>query len=335
MSRSTRKQQILFACGILLATVYLLNKSSLTEKLICEYDDSTTVDGIERPLDNSFELRNTTTATTTMLPKTMDKRNDTVWQYWEGDALPGYAQLCQETVRRHNPGISLEMVNDRRMHQLFDDIHVNYSYLSVTHRSDYARCRLLKRYGGMWADVDTIALNSWKWLFDKVYRDGYHIVRSTWEKEALSPMSNIGPMRAETPGIKECHRLWEEMLKTAQNNTLGTDNIPWAANVVTIIEPFAKALKELKGTDKLKVFDLGSAKDGSINQAYMYPNNAKTKFQEIVKRMLERHVTPNQVAVVIIGHNLSECFRMYTREQAACSRCEVSDVTPAECRHRR
>ena len=39
---------------------------------------------------------------------------------------------------------------------LLGEVHPAYEYLSLVHRSDYLRCELLHRYGGLYADLDTL-----------------------------------------------------------------------------------------------------------------------------------------------------------------------------------
>lgn len=84
-----------------------------------------------------------------------------VWLYWED--LPGrtrapYLDLCLDTIRRHSP-----------VEPTVVDYHTAFEYVDLdpdrweslrrpNFRSDYLRARLLHRHGGMWIDIDTIAV---------------------------------------------------------------------------------------------------------------------------------------------------------------------------------
>ncbi len=82
-----------------------------------------------------------------------------IWMAWTGNnPLPDLLALCLASVRRHN-GADFEVIvvtpgNLRR----YVDPHPAYHYLSLTHRADYLRLYLLHRYGGIYLDMDTVAL---------------------------------------------------------------------------------------------------------------------------------------------------------------------------------
>jgi hypothetical protein len=82
-----------------------------------------------------------------------------IWMAWTGvNPFPDILSLCLASVRRHN-GADFDVIvvtpgNVRR----FLDPHPAYRYLSHTHRADYLRLSLLHRYGGIYLDMDTIAL---------------------------------------------------------------------------------------------------------------------------------------------------------------------------------
>ncbi|MEA2513174.1 MAG: hypothetical protein QOJ59_2661 [Thermomicrobiales bacterium] len=82
-----------------------------------------------------------------------------IWMAWTGiNPLPDLLALCLASIRRHN-GADFEVIvvtpgNLRR----YLEPHPAYDYLSLTHRADYLRLYLLHRYGGIYLDMDTIAL---------------------------------------------------------------------------------------------------------------------------------------------------------------------------------
>jgi len=84
-----------------------------------------------------------------------------VWLYWED--LPGrtrapYLDLCLDTIRRHSP-VEPTVVD---YHTAFDYVDLDpdrwESLRRPNFRSDYLRARLLHRHGGLWIDIDTIAV---------------------------------------------------------------------------------------------------------------------------------------------------------------------------------
>tara|TARA_R110000803_G_scaffold3285_4_gene11196 strand:- start:2329 stop:3696 length:1368 start_codon:yes stop_codon:yes gene_type:complete len=81
-----------------------------------------------------------------------------VWVYWESD-MPPIIQLCVETMDRHlgdqfhliTPA-SLRLMGGGHLLELTETV-------SKAYRSDLIRLWLIKTYGGVWMDADTIVVN--------------------------------------------------------------------------------------------------------------------------------------------------------------------------------
>ena len=79
-----------------------------------------------------------------------------VWQYWEGP-VPGYIELCAETVRRHYPDV--RTLDREEFDALWEtDRDVPIDHLGPHHRSDFVRVYLLHHHGGLWLDSDFVLL---------------------------------------------------------------------------------------------------------------------------------------------------------------------------------
>lgn len=96
-----------------------------------------------------------------------------VWLYWEtrpGRTRPGYLDLCLETIRRHTPPLELRCVGPDDVVTWLPDLDVDrwYALPAPNYRSDYARSRLLAHHGGVWVDIDTIALSPLSQLTEAV-----------------------------------------------------------------------------------------------------------------------------------------------------------------------
>ena len=86
-----------------------------------------------------------------------------VWTYWEdppGGVRPAYLDLCLETIERHAAPHELRVVSRRDAPVWLPDLDTErFEVLPApNYRSDYVRSRVLQRYGGIWIDVDTVAL---------------------------------------------------------------------------------------------------------------------------------------------------------------------------------
>jgi hypothetical protein len=79
-----------------------------------------------------------------------------VWQYWEGP-MPGYVELCVETVRRHYPAARL--LDRAEFDTLWTaDRDVPIEHLAAANRSDFVRAYVLRHHGGIWLDSDFVLL---------------------------------------------------------------------------------------------------------------------------------------------------------------------------------
>lgn len=89
---------------------------------------------------------------------------DTIWTYWEdppGSVRPAYLDLCLETVRMHAPPLTVRCLGPREAEDVLPDLDVDRwrALPAPNYRSDYLRARVLDRYGGIWIDIDTVALS--------------------------------------------------------------------------------------------------------------------------------------------------------------------------------
>ena len=97
-----------------------------------------------------------------------------VWSYWEdapgrGPRAP-YLDLCLETIARHANELELRVLGRDDAARWLPDIDLDrwHGLPAPNYRSDYARSRLLERHGGIWIDVDTIALGPLRHLLDEL-----------------------------------------------------------------------------------------------------------------------------------------------------------------------
>ena len=89
-----------------------------------------------------------------------------VWMYWEDAAdraKPAYLELCLDTIKRHlDPTMRLQVLDFSTIFNWLPDLSTSvwWSLGTPVRRSDYARVRLIERYGGLWVDADCVAMSS-------------------------------------------------------------------------------------------------------------------------------------------------------------------------------
>lgn len=83
-----------------------------------------------------------------------------IFTFWEPrGAMPGYLKLCIETWRKFLPDYEIVVLDYNNLDQwLGKNCYPSslYTQFSLPKQSDALRCAVLKRWGGVWLDADTI-----------------------------------------------------------------------------------------------------------------------------------------------------------------------------------
>lgn len=83
-----------------------------------------------------------------------------IFTFWEPRGnIPPYLQLCMQTWKKFLPDYEIVIVDYSNLNQwLGKDFYDNilYKNFSLAKQADAIRCALLKKYGGLWFDCDTI-----------------------------------------------------------------------------------------------------------------------------------------------------------------------------------
>lgn len=178
----------------------------------------------------------------------------TIWMAWTGEnPVPGYLELCLESVRRHNTEMcNVVVITPSNLHEYFPELHPAYPFLSYVHRSDYLRCRALHLYGGMYLDMDTICfrpLHQWWSVLEKYDFAGYDGRPSS----QLFGMGVLGPARRKsnltTAWEAELHRVLDRRYADLvafreTNNDLSKDCLGWTEILGDLVEQISITLAE-------------------------------------------------------------------------------------------
>lgn len=133
-----------------------------------------------------------------------------MWLAWTGDnPLPGYLELCLESVQRYNSDtFEVIVLTPDVIPSYLPDIHPAYEYLSYVHRADYLRLEILHNFGGMYVDMDTICFRNllpFYHMLEKVDLVGYD--GTPWNE--IFGVGVIGPARSHS----RITGLWSRVLR--------------------------------------------------------------------------------------------------------------------------
>ncbi len=134
-----------------------------------------------------------------------------VWMYWTGNK-PDLIQKLFDKIIRNSEGGRKYVV-----HALTDDNIKEYLQLpeyfyrlKPAHKADYVRVKVIRKYGGIWLDADTLVLKDLSGLFQYLENDrkGFFVI-----EDNISLCNGVFGSLPNTELMVEWERRMEEVLK--------------------------------------------------------------------------------------------------------------------------
>jgi len=114
-----------------------------------------------------------------------------IWLYWENKTpstkRPAYLDVCLETMKKHcSNSFDIKLLNEKSVFQYLPNVRRDLDdKCSIPQKTDYYRYKLLKEYGGVWLDADTIIMKDLKPIIDKL--DEYEYIGSGCHDNKCKP----------------------------------------------------------------------------------------------------------------------------------------------------
>jgi hypothetical protein len=112
-----------------------------------------------------------------------NKSTKYIFTYWEnknGRTEPyTHIKLCFETMQKYlgnNPKYNFIILNEKTIRNYLSDCRSDMDSLLIAQKVDYYRVALLKKYGGVWLDADTIVMRDFDEIFDKLDKLGFDFI---------------------------------------------------------------------------------------------------------------------------------------------------------------
>jgi hypothetical protein len=118
---------------------------------------------------------------------------ETIWLYWENlrwmKRRPPFLDLCLETLRLQSDGLSIEVLDKESGPKLVDglDLDIWNGLPSPVFRADYLRSRLVHAHGGIWTDIDCIAMQPMTRLLAMLEQSDF----AGWAEESVPFTNNL------------------------------------------------------------------------------------------------------------------------------------------------
>jgi hypothetical protein len=86
-----------------------------------------------------------------------------IWLYWENAAgrarRPPFIDACIESIHRNRGSADIVVLDPSIVDSYVSNLASEWRTIStIAHRADYVRARVLSQHGGLWLDVDAIAV---------------------------------------------------------------------------------------------------------------------------------------------------------------------------------
>lgn len=104
--------------------------------------------------------------------------NKTVFTYWEGTDYKLLKQLQKLMIDHSNNGLNYNLIllTDKNIKDYVDEFPKCFLNLEPAHKTDYLRVYLIRKYGGLWIDADTLVMNDLSVLFKIIEKNNAFFV---------------------------------------------------------------------------------------------------------------------------------------------------------------
>lgn len=165
----------------------------------------------------------------------------TIWTYWrsrDGGPLPAFYQLCWETISRHNP--TAKLVTPETLVDMGGREPLDASQgLPIAIESDLARFWLLREYGGIWVDLDSICFQPILAAFPDVATSyDLCVVRNPRRKHWSKRFTVASPFAARA-GSRAAIELYRRSAAHAARQRSG-QHVPWGTTSCGVLSQVAK-----------------------------------------------------------------------------------------------
>jgi hypothetical protein len=163
--------------------------------------------------------------------KKSNKSKPYLWLYWEGD-MPAYIEMCRETIYKHCSSsfniVHLGINNINEWLPELEEKKLDFSKLKIAQRVDYYRILLLYKYGGLYMDMDIIAMRDPIEIIDKLNKYdfvGFGCTGNICKYGYRYPSNWLLASRPNTKLMKNVLTSYEAKLDTINKNKIENKDI--------------------------------------------------------------------------------------------------------------
>jgi hypothetical protein len=160
-----------------------------------------------------------------------NKSKPYLWLYWEG-ILPAYIEMCRETIYAHcSSSFNIVTLGKDNIDEWLPELNekkLDFSKLKIAQRVDFYRILLLYKYGGLYMDMDIIAMRDPIEIMDKLLDNdfvGFGCTGNICKYGYKYPSNWLLASRPNTKLMRNVLKSYEEKLNTINNNKIENKDI--------------------------------------------------------------------------------------------------------------
>ena len=240
-----------------------------------------------------------------------------IFTFWEPrENIPGYLQLCIKTWKKFLPEYEIMILDYKNVKDYLGETLFSLIIckdLPLPIQADAIRVALLKRYGGIWMDVDTIITNG-KFLEEIKNFELVMLGEEKYKSQNIGfifAIRNSSIMNQWLTEIINKVKIYKQ-INLNQNKKRKKIKVNWNFLGNEIIDRLAKNI-----TTK-KFFRLDRNKINAFPEIKFYENSSLTKFQRYQQLYFQKgepHSLLTQVKGIILLHNSWTPFKYKVMSQ--------------------
>lgn len=231
--------------------------------------------------------------------------NKIIFSFWEPkNKIPGYLSLCIKTWKLFLPGYEIKILDYKTLKDyLEEDLYskIICKNMSLSMQADAIRVALLKKYGGLWMDTDSIILNG---NFTKEL-EKYELAMIGVEKSKFQYMGFIFASKNSN--------ILNNWLKNIINNVkeykqISYRNKSYLPKKMKKFDYLGNAIIDpmLKNINNKKYFRLDSKSINAFPETIYFKNSSKInkdKYKDFYFEKRDPHIILNITKYIILLHN--------------------------------
>lgn len=215
--------------------------------------------------------------------------NLTIWTFMKDSMKYNkFYKLCNETLKKHNMNYDIVILNDLNYRNYLPQLRKDIVGIDIDMKIEYIKYAILKNYGGIWINYDTIVLDSFKLFSDKLHnydfvgfgcKDKHNVNSLCYGK----PIDNFMISRKNGTLVNKCYDIMNRNIDKGKMDK----------NILSFV------LKKLINTNGYKYFHFDLHYTGNVDIHNNFINTGTLNSKQIIS-------FHNDLKVIILNNTIND-----------------------------